>query len=290
MDPLITTSYIFPIKYLPLQFIPVPKHQKWRKYLEWLASVLFSLRMSFPTLVYHVYDPATDTIATLESFLITIFNRMSIEDGMKLAWTTAFEGGRQYVDMIRFNGELARYLFSQALTWPKEVSKRYVAIDPKNDTEFKTVIDALQQFMNLVVDQVRSQPEYSIPVTRPQLDPKDQIVLGIMENEVLSLLARLQYVFKIIVNPNHPIIKSVVQTIIGSDLVDKPLKEYLARFQQMMSNDTTHLFVNSMFAPSVGRQPVRKTYQYKVERLERLEPLRPRYRFPSFQYMRVVGL
>jgi len=177
------------------------------KYLEWLVSVHYRLRAEHPAYYFYKFDPIFSTIATLESYILTALGRL--------------EANREYFSRSKLfqHGEPHRAVMHKYLrvysftadteTWFSPLSARYLEVpdtgEPGSRVNENTTLSNLTKLYAAVGEQSKkaflNDEEVRIPVKFQESKKfgkneekkfSDEKVVGIMEDELMSLLARLQ--------------------------------------------------------------------------------------------------
>jgi hypothetical protein len=216
-------GFPFSSNYLPFAYMTN------QAYLEWLVSLDYKMRAEFSDEHTHVYDPLLDTIATVETAILVTLGRLEAKR-QYFNRPDLFEGKEP------FKAVMHRYLRVFAFTppqneWYSPLSGRYIALPEKDKGVFppseEAALNTLQLLNDLVVrTALAGSPAsgisegFRIPLkyrtffgnrvnqvaNTTLLDPRwsqeDKRVVGIAEDEVLSTLARLQFIHGYAINLN----------------------------------------------------------------------------------------
>ena len=227
-------GFEFPPQYLPFS------HTEgiYKEYLQWLVSLDFNMRVEFPAYHKHVYDVVFDTIATCETYILATLGRLEAPGplGKYFDRRDLFEGASRFESIM--NPVLKVYAFTPPVEiWTSPLPMRYLAVpDVDNVAGYRaSEATALQQLRALNNTIGRAANDGSLKDkegqglvlglkyrTLNEAMNNDYEIVGIVEDELLSMLARLQYVHGYVINSNAPVFKGVTDI-----LLDLGVRKYL---------------------------------------------------------------
>jgi hypothetical protein len=228
-----------------------------RKYMEYLVSLEYKLRADFPDFHFHRFDPVVSTIATMESYILTTLGRLETY-GMWFNRKAMFEGAKP------FAGKMHRYLLKYAFEkptkiWKSPLAMRYLQVPnrsvnprPAENTALDNLVAGYESLRSVNVPSNHGEknpdgsiitPYVAIPLQlnyingeNPTLGLADIQVRGIVESELLSALARLQYMHGYVLNTGIGAMRAFSADIAARRYYSLPLKSYLESF--ILSNDS----------------------------------------------------
>jgi len=213
----------FSFRYLPYDYMTQ------QRYLEWLVSLSYKLRHEWPQFHSHNYDPSKDTIATTESFILVTLGRLEAANKF-FKRSEMFYGASEFRNVL--HPILAEYSFkAPQKAWYSPLINRYT--DGAGDVEARAIDDVEafgRQLLTLMRDQLKIEMTW-------MLNDADTQVMALVEDYVLSLLARLQYIHGYVVNTYASPIDAIVRSLlsIGSQgerrFLDKEFARYIELFQ-----------------------------------------------------------
>jgi len=229
-------GFPFSFRYLPYTYMTE------KSYLEWLVTLQYKMRSEFPDYMLSTYDPVLDTIATVETSIMVALGRLE-SVGQFFDRKELFEGADEH------KGVMHKYLLRYAMTpptdtWYSPLSMRYTAVPTDvtkaypDESEMLNNLKALYRSINtkanngdglkLQGDGVRLGLNYRQIENLSESDAwKDADVVAVVEDELLSMLARLQFVIGYAVNLKASAILSATLT---TPIVDALLKREQRRF------------------------------------------------------------
>jgi hypothetical protein len=180
-------GFTFSFRHLPYAYMTQ------QAYLEWLVSLSYRLRHEWSQYHNHVYDPLKDTIATVESYILTTLGRLEKDDKF-FNRREMFAGAGEFRNVM--HPILAAYAFRPPQrTWYSPLSARY--LDGATGTE-ALAVDNVERMARAVVSLMADPP---LGVTEViTLNNQDAQVMAIMEDTLVALLARLQFLHGYVVN------------------------------------------------------------------------------------------
>jgi hypothetical protein len=195
-------------------------------YLEWLVSLSYKLRNEWPQYHRHTYDPLTDTIATMESFILVTLGRLEANDKF-FKRSDMFVGAGEFAAVM--HPILAAFAFRPPQrTWYSPLTARYLdgafnalaeqdtppgaqgfgrGAEPMNlggeasaagvPGIEASAITNVQLFAQSVASEMSTALNIRDSVS---LDADDARVMAIVEDTTMARLARLQYIHGHVVN------------------------------------------------------------------------------------------
>jgi hypothetical protein len=236
-----------PARYLPFAYaVNEP-------YFEWLIRVAYELRTTHSAFMKHVYDSALDTIAILETAILVALGRME-EKGQIVDRKRLFRDADKHKSMM--NRALQKYAFEPPTrVWVSPISLRYKEpkADPTKVTEeliwepleretlgnITTLNDSILDMAK--ANNIKLRGRY-LSGGRDLSSSDDSLIMGVVEDEFLSMLARLQYTNGYAVNlsynqNNLNDIATLVLQPIQSRYLEPFTKSYLESFMLESPNE-----------------------------------------------------
>lgn len=221
-----TFGFTFSFRHLPYAYMTQ------QKYLEWLVSLSYRLRHEWSQFHHHVYDPLKDTIATMESYIMVTLGRLEAADKF-FNRKELFSGAGEFKMVM--HPILAAYAFRPPQrTWYSPLSARY--LEGATGTEANAIAN-LGVLIGQITSQMRQAP---LEVTDDAInfDAADGTIMAIVEDTLMALLARLQFLHGYVVN-THVVGQDLVRQLLAT--VDVGQRRYLtkelARYLEMFQMD-----------------------------------------------------
>ena len=187
-----------------------------KSYAEWLIGLGYTLRFEFPEFHDMLFDPAADTIGTLESNILASLGRVETEG-------TWFDRPVLFADWQPFATVMHKFLHEYARRpqstdpWMSPLSERFIALDSselkrQNPQAEAQALLKLGSLIATLTDEVQTNvdpprgPAGGFVVPRTSKLNKDTngagttVILGVLEDELMAILARLQYQYSGTVN------------------------------------------------------------------------------------------
>jgi len=216
--------FVFSLRHKPIRTLT----DRERKYLEWLMDINGVLRHDDPDYNAHLLDLAADTIGILETAILTTLGRLEKAD-VEFKRSMLFEGWRAFDDMM--HPDLREYASRPPVQiWMSPLSTRYTYVPNSELNEAFTgsernsegvAIVALNALQRRIVDAIQGKTDASnsvdqrfvIPTfnaydvrqasqTYPQaaqISGLQSTIVGVMEDNILAILARLQAQYNLLV-------------------------------------------------------------------------------------------
>lgn len=255
-------GFPFSFKYLPFAYMTN------QAYLEWLVSLDYKMRAEFPDEHSHVYDPLLDTIATVETAILVTLGKLEAK-GQYFNRRDLFEGKEPFREVMH------RYLRVYAFTppqntWYSPLSGRYIQL-PQPPAPFPAdemaALDGLKALHDgVIMAALTGKPDSGLPegfrvplkyrgfgtagllntpgggptaVMPSTFTASEARTVGVVEDELLSMLARLQYIngFAINTGGDTPVdIAGIVRNLLGTK-VRRFLSREMVRYLEMFNLD-----------------------------------------------------
>lgn len=192
-------------------------------YLEWLVSIQYKLRHEFPdhTTNLSPFDIVIDNVRTTENFILVTLGRLEHAQVL-FNRQQIFQNANEYKNHM--NAYLKIYAFSPPCTvWISPLSSRFVEIESKTDDERATAMLLLKKIITILNQKIPT--KFPSRCVRREQD-MDETILAIMEDELLSLFSRFQFMESHIVNTRH---ENIVGWIHGRHgLLSKNCRRFLS--------------------------------------------------------------
>ncbi len=222
-------GFDFSFRYLPYTYMTNSE------YLEWLVTLQYDMRSKYPDfmLANATYDPALDSIATVETSILVALGRL--ETAKKyFNRQELFKGAEKFQNVM--HKYLRRYAFAERTpAWYSPLSERYLAGSmnaPLYDGEdvamekirgLNDLIGARANRGDGLEDPNAENVGIRIPLKYRRLGgedgagpsdvaPEDNQIMAVIEDAFLTMLARLQYDHGYAVNVNNVILAPFVGT------------------------------------------------------------------------------
>jgi hypothetical protein len=243
-------GFDFSFRYLPYTYMTNSE------YLEWLVTLQYDMRSKYPDfmLANATYDPALDSIATVETSILVALGRL--ETAKKyFNRQELFKGAEKFKNVM--HKYLRRYAFAERTpAWYSPLSERYLAgsvTAPLYDGE-KTAMEKIRGLNDIIggranrgnglEDPNAENVGIKIPLKYRRLGgedgagpsdvaPEDNQIMAVIEDAFLTMLARLQYDHGYAVNVNNGILAPFVGTkVLNFENVSQPNENGLMNMQQ----------------------------------------------------------
>jgi hypothetical protein len=179
-------GYAFGFRHLPYAYMTQ------QQYLEWLVSLSYRLRHEWSDYHNHVYDPLKDTIATVESYILVTLGRLETNDKF-FDRRELFYGASEFRSVM--HPILAAYAFRPPQKiWRSPLSARYTE---GADGSEMMAIDNVEKLARAVVSIMSNELSVKEFIT---VNAADAQVMAIMEDTLMALLARLQFLHGYVLN------------------------------------------------------------------------------------------
>lgn len=196
-------------------------------YWDWLSQVSTQMQALLPSMYMHKYDVQTDSIGSLEAFILAALSRIPVNDTDTIAKITTsgvFRMASQYSSFL--NPDLHAYIFRLGWTWPALPKVRYLKVVTDDDQQ---TIGALARIRQIISD--RTTPDLGTFVNPAIVDAMDEGVPAVQDALLLGLLARLQFSHQMAVNMSAPLLAPDVDVV----------SRWRKRFQVLSSELLTYL-------------------------------------------------
>jgi hypothetical protein len=175
-------GYAFEFRHLPYEYMSQIS------YMEWLITLSYRLRHEWSQYHRHVFDPIRDTIATMETYVLVTLGRLETAN-VYFIRREMFAGAEPFARVMQ--DTLQKYVFSPPVRiWKSPIGERYLdnAVGVEADA-----IDDVELLAYATVALMKSKLNTSVTIV---LDRDDAQIMGVMEDTMLALLCRMQYLHR----------------------------------------------------------------------------------------------
>jgi len=180
-------------------------------YYDWLTTVSTSLAQILPDLYNHVVDLQSDTIGTLEAFILVALAKVKPTDTDTiriLSTSDVWQSASQYSSIM--NTDLRSYIFRLSWMWPNMGKPQYLTV---LDVDDRLVLENMEQMRQVILERALAELTSVVPDPPVTIGENDRYVPAVQTNMLLALLARLQYNYQVAVNVASEQLSSFTDTI-----------------------------------------------------------------------------
>jgi hypothetical protein len=184
-------GYRFADRYLPYALL----RDNMLSYLEWLVSLSLRLRHQWPEFHTHNFDPVQDTVATMESYVIVTFGRLGNAKPTPIFFDRFdfLKGAEEHRRVMSDALRVFAFKPKQVL-WDSELSDRYKGGAAGVE---QAAIDNVELMARLAVQVLKDSENVTESIS---ISFDDAQIMAIMEDTLMSLLARMQYFYGFTLN------------------------------------------------------------------------------------------